>query len=575
MAKKPDITTIASGYYSRQALNTNFENLQTGFDNTLSLDGSTPNAMGADLDMNSNDILNAGTVNTSILKLDGTVVSASGLSAAGATLASDSHTGNGSTTAFSMSYEPFIKDNTQVYIDGVYQEKSTYSISGTTLTFSEAPPLNAGIEIVVTRTLDFGADDAANINYTQGGTGSVNRTVLTKLQEFVSVKDFGAVGDGVMDDTAAIQAAITYATANDKALIFPYGTYKHTSTLVFTCSAEGIGAPKLMSVGDIVSVQVKKYYGYFKNFLIYPDGTGSSNNDGLKLAGIARTHIENVTVRSCGNDGIVIDSSGGSSESSNLGILTNVQSFSNGRHGIFIGGSGIDQNAMVFNNIDVRSNGSDGLHIGALFSGSFFNGVTAQNNTNYGIYFNDPDCRNIIGTVYIESNTAGDMVFSADAHSNFITLSNDGGGFTDNNGTNTVLYAGSGGTQRYRFNTIDMIQSRIYNWSDVGQLTFTHTGDRAYQIAHTGSGASGTLTFSKGSASAINIISEGAISATGQIYPQSGGAFSGPAIYQGSGSPEGSVTAAVGSTYMRSDGGAGTSFYVKESGTGNTGWVAK
>ena len=59
MAKKPDITTIASGYYSRQALNTNFTNLQNGFDNTLSLDGSTPNAMGADLDMNSNDILNA------------------------------------------------------------------------------------------------------------------------------------------------------------------------------------------------------------------------------------------------------------------------------------------------------------------------------------------------------------------------------------------------------------------------------------------------------------------------------------------------------------------------------------
>lgn len=43
----------------------------------------------------------------------------------------------------------------------------------------------------------------------------------------------------------------------------------------------------------------------------------------------------------------------------------------------------------------------------------------------------------------------------------------------------------------------------------------------------------------------------------------------------GSGSPEGAVTAPVGATYNRTDGGAGTSFYVKESGTGNTGWVAK
>lgn len=43
----------------------------------------------------------------------------------------------------------------------------------------------------------------------------------------------------------------------------------------------------------------------------------------------------------------------------------------------------------------------------------------------------------------------------------------------------------------------------------------------------------------------------------------------------GSGSPEGVVAAPVGSTYSRTDGGAGTSFYVKESGTGNTGWVGK
>ncbi|HIB0235174.1 TPA: hypothetical protein ACWSRY_004857 [Escherichia coli] len=43
----------------------------------------------------------------------------------------------------------------------------------------------------------------------------------------------------------------------------------------------------------------------------------------------------------------------------------------------------------------------------------------------------------------------------------------------------------------------------------------------------------------------------------------------------GSGSPEGSITASVGSTYRRTDGGANSTFYVKEAGTGNTGWVAK
>ena len=46
-------------------------------------------------------------------------------------------------------------------------------------------------------------------------------------------------------------------------------------------------------------------------------------------------------------------------------------------------------------------------------------------------------------------------------------------------------------------------------------------------------------------------------------------------VLAGSGSPEGVVTAPIGTLYSRSDGGAGTSLYVKESGTGNTGWVGK
>ena len=46
-------------------------------------------------------------------------------------------------------------------------------------------------------------------------------------------------------------------------------------------------------------------------------------------------------------------------------------------------------------------------------------------------------------------------------------------------------------------------------------------------------------------------------------------------ITSGSGTPEGVVTGNVGSLYLRTNGGAGTSIYVKETGTGNTGWVAK
>lgn len=45
--------------------------------------------------------------------------------------------------------------------------------------------------------------------------------------------------------------------------------------------------------------------------------------------------------------------------------------------------------------------------------------------------------------------------------------------------------------------------------------------------------------------------------------------------FTGYGSPEGVITAGIGSTYRRVDGGASTSFYVKESGILSTGWIAK
>lgn len=46
-------------------------------------------------------------------------------------------------------------------------------------------------------------------------------------------------------------------------------------------------------------------------------------------------------------------------------------------------------------------------------------------------------------------------------------------------------------------------------------------------------------------------------------------------IAVGTGSPEGAVVASIGSIYFRTDGGANTAIYVKESGAGNTGWVGK
>ena len=164
-------------------------------------------------------------------------------------------TGDGSTVAFGLTGSPGVKTNIQIYIDGVYQDKASFSLSGQTVTFTEAPPLNAGIEFIFGESVTQITGDASAITYNQGGTGAQERTVKSKLQETVSVKDFGASGDGVADDTAAIQAALDAAAnlgVDDKGALvhFPSGKYKITSTINYPMgkfvSITGDGKPSMI-----------------------------------------------------------------------------------------------------------------------------------------------------------------------------------------------------------------------------------------------------------------------------------------------------------------------------------------
>ncbi|CAB4121673.1 Right handed beta helix region [uncultured Caudovirales phage] len=67
------------------------------------------------------------------------------------------------------------------------------------------------------------------VGYQAPYTGSVATTVFGKLAYYISVKDFGAKGDGTTDDTAAIQAAVN--ACNGKQLYFPFGTYLVSSII--------------------------------------------------------------------------------------------------------------------------------------------------------------------------------------------------------------------------------------------------------------------------------------------------------------------------------------------------------
>lgn len=80
-------------------------------------------------------------------------------------------------------------------------------------------------------------ESSDGVNFLQTGTGSSPRTVQSRLRDHVSVRDFGATGNGTTDDTAAIQAAVDSITYG--AIYFPPGEYKITSEIDIT-KANGI-----------------------------------------------------------------------------------------------------------------------------------------------------------------------------------------------------------------------------------------------------------------------------------------------------------------------------------------------
>ena len=85
------------------------------------------------------------------------------------------------------------------------------------------------------------------VTFLAAGSGATQRTVLEKLRDVVSVKDFGAVGDGVADDTAAINAALA---SGAKHVRLPAGTYKVTATISVPANVSMSGDGTTASVID-------------------------------------------------------------------------------------------------------------------------------------------------------------------------------------------------------------------------------------------------------------------------------------------------------------------------------------
>lgn len=173
---------------------------------------------------------------------------------------------------------------------------------------------NTAVAVNTLRT-DLAAPSGSSlVGYISSGTGAVSSSIQTKLREWASIKDFGAVGDASTDDTAAFNLAIAALNAGQiQSLHLPAGTYRIISALT-TITKDGVSiygdGPRLSILSQRSNVDTLTFSNatpattrindiFLSNFGIdYGSVTAPTAGRALSLIRVARTYISNLDIRS-------------------------------------------------------------------------------------------------------------------------------------------------------------------------------------------------------------------------------------------------------------------------------------
>jgi hypothetical protein len=287
-------------------------------------------------------------------------------------------------------------------------------------------------------------ENSSGITYTPTGTGAVTTNVQDKLRQTVSVKDFGATGDGTTDDTVAIQNAINASTS----VYVPSGTYLISSTIAIGSHVK-VYADSATTGSTAVGVYFIKQstmttVGVTIDSNSILDGVGVTSQSGAVGGGIqvigVGVSLINVIAASLGgaSSGVGIRI-GKDTHLNNVNLWKMDNCYANGwsSHGIYVHddpGYAPNANAGTMINCRATANAGDGIRVDNAALNTIIS-CWSDGNTGNGINIGPTafQCyNNVIVNGDYEANTAGQVVFGAKSNQNTLIGSTVGVTVTDN-----------------------------------------------------------------------------------------------------------------------------------------------